>query len=112
MYVKRFNQRLDWSVVDLALINRHFTEHPALSFSICGSFSHSPDLCPNSVAIGRPSEPFPSPQPGEPRVMPPTPLCITIKVNVFKSPSIHLLPLIWGRVGVIAAYLSGFVICS
>ena len=31
MFIQRFNQRLDWSVVNLALINRHFTGHQALS---------------------------------------------------------------------------------
>lgn len=30
MYIQRFNQRLDWSVVDLGFISRHFTGHQAL----------------------------------------------------------------------------------
>ncbi len=45
MYVQKFNQRLDWSVVDLALISRHFTGHKTLACSICGSFSHTSFLC-------------------------------------------------------------------
>lgn len=49
MYIQKFNQRIDWSVVDLALISRHFTGRQALSCSICGSFSHSSTLCPKSA---------------------------------------------------------------
>ncbi len=45
MYIQKFNQRLDWSVVDLALISRHFTGHKTLACSICGSFSHTSFLC-------------------------------------------------------------------
>ena len=41
MYIQKFNQRIDWSVVDLNLISRHFTGHPPLTCSVCGSFSHS-----------------------------------------------------------------------
>ncbi len=44
MFIQRFNQRLDWSVVDLTLISRHFTGHQALSCSICGSHTHTPNL--------------------------------------------------------------------
>ena len=45
MFIQRFNQRLDWSTVDLALISRHFTGHQVLSCSICGSLAHSTALC-------------------------------------------------------------------
>lgn len=38
MFIQRFNQRLDWSVVDLALISRHCTGRQALSCFICASF--------------------------------------------------------------------------
>jgi len=44
MFIQRFNQRLDWSVVDLALISRHFTGHQILSCSVCGSLSHSTNM--------------------------------------------------------------------
>lgn len=27
LYIQRFNQRIDWSVINLALISRHFTGH-------------------------------------------------------------------------------------
>ncbi|ROL42493.1 hypothetical protein DPX16_9616 [Anabarilius grahami] len=36
MYIQCFSQRLDWSVVDLALISRHFTGYRTLSCSLCG----------------------------------------------------------------------------
>ncbi|XP_078808793.1 uncharacterized protein LOC144994542 [Oryzias latipes] len=49
MYVQKFNQRLDWSVVDLALMSRHFTGHRTLTCSVCGSFSHSTSLCPKTA---------------------------------------------------------------
>ncbi len=49
MYIQRFNQRLDWSVVDLALISRNFTSHRALSCSLCGSLAHTPSLCPRTA---------------------------------------------------------------
>lgn len=49
MYIQRYNQRLDWSMVDLGLISRHFTGHRALSCSSCGLFTHSPSLCPRSA---------------------------------------------------------------
>ncbi len=51
MFIQRFNQRLDWSVVDLTLISRHFTGHQALSCSICGSHTHTPNLCPKSMSL-------------------------------------------------------------
>lgn len=49
MFIQKFNQRLDWSVIDLALVSRHFTGHQVLSCSICGSFSHYSNLCPKSI---------------------------------------------------------------
>ena len=65
MYIQKFNQRIDWSVVDLNLISRHFTGHPPLTCSVCGSFSHSltcvlrlhPTMCqahPSIQDSGRP----------------------------------------------------------
>ncbi len=51
MFIQRFNQRLDWSAIDLVLISRHYTGRQALSCSICDSFSLSSNLCPKSVAI-------------------------------------------------------------
>lgn len=46
IYIQRFNLRLDWSIVDLELISRHFTGHRAISCSVCGSFSQFANLCP------------------------------------------------------------------
>jgi len=82
MFIQRFNQRLDWSVVDLTLISRHFTGHQALSCSICGSHSHTLNLCPKSVS------PFTS-KPGfqtvDSKVTPfATPLCFNFNENVCK----------------------------
>ncbi len=77
MFIQRFNQRLDWSVVDLTLISRHFTGHQALSCSICGSHTHTPNLCPKTVALQSP-KPGSSLQP-DPKVMPfATPLCYNL----------------------------------
>ncbi len=83
MFIQRFNQRLDWSVVDLTLISRHFTGHQALSCSICGSHTHTPNLCPKTVALQSP-KPGSSLQP-DPKVMPfATPLCYNFNENVCK----------------------------
>ncbi|XP_059184567.1 uncharacterized protein LOC131966552 [Centropristis striata] len=49
MYIQKFNQKLDWSVVDLALISRNFTGHKTIACSICGSFSHTSSLCPRTA---------------------------------------------------------------
>lgn len=57
LYIQKFNQRLDWSVMDLNLISRHFTGHQALSCAVCGSFSHTASLCPKTVIQhGQPSQ--------------------------------------------------------
>ncbi len=83
MFIQRFNQRLDWSVVDLTLISRHFTGHQALSCSICGSHTHTPNLCPKTVALQSP-KPGSSLQP-DPKVMAfATPLCYNFNENVCK----------------------------
>lgn len=82
MFIQRFNQRLDWSVVDLTLISRHFTGHQALACSICGSHSHTLNLCPKSV----------SPPPSKPGFQTvdskvtsfATPLCYNFNENVCK----------------------------
>lgn len=44
-----FNLKLDWSIIDLKLISRHFTGHRAIFCSICRSFSLSPNLCPQTA---------------------------------------------------------------
>lgn len=49
LYIQKFNQRLDWAVVDLALISRHFTGHHPLSCSLCGAFTHTVSLCPQTA---------------------------------------------------------------
>ncbi len=49
LYIQRFNIELDWSVVDLELLSRHFTGHKTKSCSICGSFSHTANLCPRTA---------------------------------------------------------------
>lgn len=49
LHIQKFNQRLDWSVVDLSLISRHFTGHRMLGCPVCGSFNHSANLCPKTV---------------------------------------------------------------
>lgn len=41
LYIQKFNQRLDWSDMDLNLISRHFTGHQAFSCAVCGSFSYT-----------------------------------------------------------------------
>ena len=85
MYIQRFNQRLDWSVVDLSLISRHFTGHQALSCSICGSFSHSPNLCPKTTINVHPSKPVSSPLKEDAKVTQPmTPLCHNFNESVCK----------------------------
>ncbi len=82
MFIQRFNQRLDWSVVDLALISRHCTGRQALSCSICGSFSHSSNMCPKSVAIVHPPA---GPKTDENKVSPFwTPMCHNFNENVCK----------------------------
>ena len=82
MFIQRFNQRLDWSVVDLALISRHCTGRQALSCSICGSFSHSLNMCPKSVAIVHPPA---GPKTDEDKVTPFwTPMCHNFNENVCK----------------------------
>ena len=54
-HIQKFNQRLDWSVVDLTLISRHFTGHQALSCAVCGCFSHTASLCPKiGIQHGQP----------------------------------------------------------
>ncbi|KAL1276886.1 hypothetical protein QQF64_023559 [Cirrhinus molitorella] len=86
MFIQRFNQRLDWSVVDLTLISRHFTGHQALSCSICGSHAHTPNLCPKSVSL-QTSKPGPSFQTVDSKVMPlATPLCYNFNENVSVMP--------------------------
>lgn len=58
MYIQRFNQRLDWSVVDLALISRHFTGHRPLSCTVCGSFTHTTtSFCPKAASSFQPAVP-------------------------------------------------------
>ncbi|XP_034546186.1 uncharacterized protein LOC117817554 [Notolabrus celidotus] len=47
--IQKFNQRVDWSVVDLGLISRHFTGHKTLACTVCGSFSHTTSLCPRTA---------------------------------------------------------------
>ncbi len=59
MYIQKFNQRLDWSIVDLSLISRHFTGHKILACSICGSFSHATSLCPRTALQELASPKFP-----------------------------------------------------
>lgn len=49
MYIQKFNQRLDWSVVDLPLISSHFTGLKTLACSICGYFSHTTSRCPRTA---------------------------------------------------------------
>ena len=34
MYLQRYDIGLDWSVVDLGVISRHFTGHHALSYNV------------------------------------------------------------------------------
>lgn len=51
MHIQRFDQRHDWSIVDLALISRQFLGHQALWCSVCNSFSHSTHLCHKSVSM-------------------------------------------------------------
>ncbi len=68
MYIQRFNQRLDWSVVDLALTSTHFTGHQTLSCSVCGSLSHSSNRRSKIVVASPP--PRPRPQPGESKMTP------------------------------------------
>lgn len=46
MYIQRFNLKLDWSIVDLELISRHFTCRKTILCSVCSSFSHFANLCP------------------------------------------------------------------
>lgn len=59
MHIQRFNQRIDWSVQDLSLISRHFSAHPPLSCSLCGSFSHKTELCPKALVREAPSQATP-----------------------------------------------------
>lgn len=83
MYIQRFNQRLDWSVVDLALISRHFTGHRTLSCSLCGSFSHTSSLCPKvsiSSSATSKSDVGESSQEVKPAAF--TPLCFHYNENV------------------------------
>lgn len=49
IYIQKFNQRLDWSVVNLPLISRHFTGHKILACSICSSFFHTTSFCPRTT---------------------------------------------------------------
>lgn len=78
MYIYRFNQKLDWSVVDLALISRHFTGHRALSFSLCSSFSHSASLCPKTASSYDTSAPVT----GQVKPARQTPVCFNFNENV------------------------------
>ncbi|XP_030269433.1 uncharacterized protein LOC115579872 [Sparus aurata] len=99
MYIQKFNQRLDWSVVDLPLISRHFTGHKTLACSICGSFSHTTSLCPRT-AFQDLSTPKPQPKnpvlnqvnhPPKRQVFFPsgfkTPTCINFNENVCTYPN-------------------------
>ena len=49
LYIAKFNQRLDWSVLDLQLISRLFTGRPARSCAACGDTGHSTGLCPSKA---------------------------------------------------------------
>ncbi len=51
MYISRFSRKLDWSVLDLELISRHFTGHRTISCTVCSSFSHSESLCPRTAYL-------------------------------------------------------------
>ncbi|CAJ1053430.1 uncharacterized protein LOC115597353 [Xyrichtys novacula] len=81
MFIQRFNQRVDWSVVDLALISRHCTGRQALSCSICSSFSHSSNLCPKSVATVKQPRDLGYETKVKPSI---TPVCINFNENVCK----------------------------
>lgn len=47
MYKHKFNQRQDWSIVELTLISRHFTGHKTLVCTIRGS--HTTSLSPRTA---------------------------------------------------------------
>lgn len=85
MYIKHFNQRLDRSVVYLALISRHFTDDQALSCSLCGSFSHTAFLCPKTASTHDTSASAPE------QVKPDrqTPLCYNFNENVYTVIIVH-----------------------
>ena len=87
MYIQKFNQRIDWSVVDLALISRHFTGRQAVSCAVCGSFSHNSTLCPKSAFQGNTPR-FQASAPAGRKSQVPyspgnnTPICINFNENV------------------------------
>ena len=101
MYIQKFNQRLDWSVVDLPLISRHFTGHRTLACSICGSFSHTTSLCPrtalqelsSSKSQPQPKQSMSNPvsHPSKRQVLFPSgfksPVCINFNENVCTYPN-------------------------
>ena len=87
MYIQKFNQRIDWSVVDLALISRHFTGRQAVSCAVCGSFSHNSTLCPKSAFQGNTPRLQASAPAGRKSQVPyspgnNTPICINFNENV------------------------------
>lgn len=81
-YIQRFNQKLDWSVVDLSLISRHFTGHHVLKCSICGSTAHSSALCPKAKPTNGPKAPPSRKSPQVTATGPSaTPLCFNFNEN-------------------------------
>ncbi|KAK2849705.1 hypothetical protein Q7C36_008488 [Tachysurus vachellii] len=87
-FIHRFNQRLDWSAVDLALISRHFTGHCVLSSSLCGAFTHTPSLCPRSAKPTTSAERLLKAN-DEEKVKPMihTPMCYNFNENVCRFPN-------------------------
>ncbi len=62
MYIQRFNLKLDWSIVDLELISRHFTGRKSISCSVCGSFSHWTAYEMSQGKVDLPLKPEPGPK--------------------------------------------------
>ena len=91
LFIQKFNQRVDWSLVDLALISRHFTGHRSISCSICGSFSHQTNLCSRASR----SETKPEPQPQSHKVnnynWPNPSMCFRFNEEVCRYPNCKFL---------------------
>ena len=87
LYLQRFNTRLDWSVFDLELFGRLFAGHKSESCNICGSFNHSPNLCPRATPS---SSQAPTPAPVHKEVKRRSdkqpPLCINFNESVCVYP--------------------------
>ena len=87
LYIQKFNQRLDWATVDLALISRNFTGHHPLSCSVCGAFTHTVSLCPQTANEKTQVPRQVKPEERDQVIKTPsreTPLCINFNENVCK----------------------------